>query len=157
MPKKKAKKLPLKPGAIDLTKVEGAKVDDVDMLIKYAVKPIKMEKTDGTLAEFPPKEYDWRKEICERLAKGENLKVALEEMMVPATTFFKELEINPEFKKSHDEAMGILAKLAQYGLYYLAINGSATDRKALAPDLVNKYGSPSAKSEGKQEGGAEFV
>lgn len=124
-PTKRAKKIP---GAIDLTKVEGAKVDD-----------------------------DWRKEICERLAKGENLKVALEEMMLPATTFFKELETNPEFKKSHDESMGILAKLAQYGLYYLAINGSATDRKALAPDLVNKYGGDApTKSEGKQEGRADF-
>lgn len=138
----------LPPGAIDLTKVEGADVSEID-LKKYAVKPIEKPKETETI-------FDWKAHVPRRLRTGESLKAILDDLIVDPSDFIKERDTNATFKKELDEAMRILSEMIEYRMAYLALSGTATDLKNYGPLILAKYGGGVPKTEGQQEGTAEF-
>lgn len=140
------------------------KIPDNDKTPVHTLAPIGVKREQETaketanvqVLEVPPAHESrdnstpktWQSEVCKALARGdEALKVILESAQVSPERFFQELRDNTEFKAQHDEAMKIQAQLAQYGLWYLALHGTASDRKALSPMLIEQYGPEDAKNQ----------
>jgi hypothetical protein len=129
----------LPPGAIDLTKVEGAKVDDEDMLVKYAVKPIEKAiegETQVAIVTNPA----WRLIVPERLESGHDLGQVLFDLGVKPRDHFNELKKNPEYAAAIEEAMQIYAKIIEHKMYTLCGSGDANDLKKWGMVLLEKYG-----------------
>ena len=138
----------LPPGAIDLTKVEGADVGVIDFK-KYMVGPI-VKQVEGESI------FDWKAHVPRRLRTGESLKAILDDLLVDPSDFIAARDTDERFKKDLDEAMRILSEMIEYRMAYLALSGTATDLKNYGPLILAKYGGSAKKSEGEQEGGADF-
>lgn len=102
--------------------------------------------------------HSWQLGLCERVAQGEALGAILADYDISNAKFIEERDSNPEFKAKLDQAFGVVAEMVEYSMMNLALNGNATERKAYAPILLEKYGrkvqdqpeddAPSGESEG---------